>query len=255
MLFTSNFDGPFEAYLEKYPEGEFRTLSHLIKSCRAYVETYDKQEPLQPDFYFDEDKKEKRAKVEQTFAFPYWQNQHFVIMLSGTIDFNGTYAGERCLVDHKTTAARDEMFFYRFNFDIQPMFYVWVDNYLNMRGDVYLPFLVNGIFLKKPSVKAMNEDRWDGCEFRRSSLIHYSINQMHEFSSWLENKLNKLCSFLDCGAFKEMEKNLELSACKEIYGSLCKYFPICSLSPERRAMKVEASFTDGVTYEPLRFQK
>src|SRR5438046_2961430 len=114
--------------------------------------------------------------------------QHFVIMLSGTIDFNGTYAGERCLVDHKTTAARDEMFFYRFNFDIQPMFYVWVDNYLNMRGDVYLPFLVNGIFLKKPSVKAMNEDRWDGCEFRRSSLIHYSINQMHEFSSWLENK-------------------------------------------------------------------
>src|SRR5438552_521634 len=35
-------EGYYSPFNDNLPEGEFRTLSHLIKSCRAYVETYDK---------------------------------------------------------------------------------------------------------------------------------------------------------------------------------------------------------------------
>jgi hypothetical protein len=182
-------------------EYEFRTTPHLVQTLKVYF----KQNPQGSDG-IKAILTGKNAdgidtySVEQQFQFPFYQTSKTIVQLCGTIDINGLYFGQRCLIDHKTVGMsvaldddgkpsnkdvqrRMDSYFEEYKMNIQPQLYIWVDNHLNRKGDIYLPFVVNGIFVKKVTKKALDEGRFDGCYFQRSKVIEYSPEQMSRFEN------------------------------------------------------------------------
>ena len=232
-------------YIEFIGEDEFRTPSHLIQSVKSYYDRYFKEDGHDGLVAIDP------TAVELKWNFPYWQNDQYVIILCGTIDLIAKYFGVRTIVDHKTTASwKPESYFSGYQMDIQTMFYTWMDNHINNRGDIYLPVMINGIFIKKPTQKAAKEGLWDGVTFERSQSFEYTASQMKQFDKWLKAKLNLIIYYLTNA--ETMESIFELSFCRTPYG-LCKYFNVCSAANtdlQKEILSRSGQF-ENVHYNPL----
>lgn len=240
----------YAVYNEQIPETEWRTSYHLVSSCLHYANTF-------PDRNLDELKFDKNSEgvtlAEQTFAVPHWQNSNYVMILCGTIDGYGSWGGEKCIIDNKTTADQTDFYFFQYEWEIQMMFYSYMDNMIHRRGDKYLPVVINGIFLKKPTQKAAKEDIFDGCKIGRSGLISFTVEQMQEFEVWLFSNLTKVKIALE-NNLETLENSYNMAACKEMYGSFCKYFQICKASPSLQKQVLENYYVTK-PYEPLLFGK
>lgn len=194
--------------------------------------------------------------LEQKFAIPIWSNDSYEIALSGIIDMQCEYFGTHCILDHKTHAITMfdganpvKKFFNMFRMDVQTQFYCWIDKMANRRNH-YLPILINGIFLKKPTEKALKQGVFDGCILERSPLIEYSDVQMLEFTGWLDKKLEKLKELLNAlDVEKAFFKEFERSVCHN-YGG-CKFFKACELGDinSQRIVLESEFFTQE--YNPL----
>jgi len=157
--------------------GEFRDSAHLRCAAAGYV----KEVPytfFKPVF----DKSSNKRRIQDTFEILFWENDYYRIVLCGTIDMVAEYAGiPEVIVDDKTSGARKEQFFWQYEHGIQPMFYSYCEELRNPRGR-YLPFLVNAILVKKPTLKAAKEGRgWDGAIYERSTLFEFSQPMMEQF--------------------------------------------------------------------------
>jgi len=240
----------YQSILEKNPyalesDYEFRTIDHLIKSIDYYAEIY----PRNVDSL-------KADAVEQKFAFPFWQNKHYVIMLCGTIDLRGTYCGIPIITDHKTSSANAskqaliDNFFLEYEMSIQTMFYSWVHNRLmGWPADKFIDVMINGIFIKSTTKKAREADMFDGVKLARSKPISYSQEQMQNFEQWLKRQLDYIALNLDAGL--DMSKDYNLAACKGAFG-LCKYFHVCKQPSAIQQMLLKSSF-NREKYSPLQF--
>ena len=248
---------PYNETLDVTPR-EFRTVSNLIRICKAYAEEYGTAAHIWETEKAIEPLKDIDGKplVEYKFAIPIWANEHFDLLLSGTIDLVATYHGYPCvLIDHKTTAmAMNDKFFDNYDWDIQPMLYCKVWKEAN-KLEEFPHFVINGVFCKKPTEKGEKSGIFDGVLFKRSSLISYSNDQMVEFDKWLCKKLHNIIANLSL--ISENPKfdpaiDYNMAACKTVYGD-CKYFKVCSLPKENQSIKLDISFIKH-HYNPLKFR-
>jgi hypothetical protein len=196
------------------------------------------------------------AILEQKFAIPVWSNDNYEIALSGIIDMRCLYFGQHVIMDHKTHgvtffdgADPVKKFFNQYKMDVQTMFYVWIDKMANKRQD-YLPIVINGIFLKKPTEKALKQRIFDGAIIERSRAIQYDEGQMRRFELWIERKLSTICSHLNSPNPEEsFFADDERSVCSN-YGG-CKFFNTCELGDLiSQRMSLDTEF-DSVEYNPL----
>jgi hypothetical protein len=257
-----------------FPEDEFRTPSHLIQVCKKYAESFgsDVIVPIKslqdcPNCSPKEPDKEHAAKchtckdtgkvekplVEAKFAIPWFHTSLYEFILCGTIDLVCLYDGELCLVDHKTTGTylgNSDGFLKGFELDIQAALYCYIYKSINNLEKAPV-FLVNGVFIKKPTDKAAKSGYFDGVAFKRSSVIYYSNEKLQDFSTWLERwRFNML-------ALLEVEESAlydqpNFAFCKNSFG-LCKYFPVCSAPVDCRKGILEYSYLQK-EYNPLKFR-
>lgn len=226
-------------FLQQLQEEDFHTLSHLRASLQHYAKIY----PRESDGIVP-------MGVEEKFSWPCREGSWYRIVLSGTVDLPATFHGIKCIIDHKTSGTYQiESYFKEYSLSIQGMFYVLMDKVITGR-DYYLPLVINGLFLKKPTIAATKLGQWDGVKLQRSNIIEYSPAQMEFFKDWLEKKINEIVLLLE--SFGNEDWPYELSACQQKFG-LCKFFDLCATDKEFRAMKIKNSFVKS-HYNPLQFQ-
>lgn len=231
-----------------FPEDEFRTPSHLIAVCKKYAESFGSDVIVPVKNPVD-----GKPLVEAKFAIPWFHTSLYEFILCGTIDLVCLYDGELCLVDHKTTGTylgNSEGFLKGFELDIQAALYCYIYKSINNLEKAPV-FLVNGVFIKKPTDKAAKQGFFDGVAFKRSSVIYYSNEKLQDFSKWLEKwRFNML-------ALLEVEESAlydqpNFAFCKNSFG-LCKYFPVCSAPVDCRKGILDYSYLQK-EYNPLKFR-
>lgn len=263
----------YEPHVDMSSVFEFRTSDHLGKVIDAYHARYQRGDSVTP-LPFDipapklsghllegEIATPTEGKLlEQKFCLPWYEDDNLIIYLAGTIDLVADYHDKVIIVDHKSTSTPQrniDQFFREFEMNIQTQFYVWIFRKLSGMKS-YVPIMINGIFIKKPTIKVTEAGGFDGVHFQRSQLIEYTNEQMAQFEDWLLDKLSKLLAML-----KLYDKDLETSndpielgppeyaACQTRFGT-CPFFELCALPPQeqlgflRGRYKVEQ-------YNPLAF--
>lgn len=226
-------------------EYEFRTMTHLLQSIKQYAEYYPKEnDGLRAEY------------TEQKFAFPYWRNDKYTIMLCGTIDLVGTYHGIPCVADHKTTASYiTKSYFEQYELGIQTMFYVWIHKYLYKTTN-FKAAVINGIFVKKPTETARKKNLFDGVKFERSKPFEYSQEQMDGFFvPWLTRKIEtitaRLSNCLEPFVVDLFTNDYDLTFCKTPFG-MCKYWNICKAPVSVQQMILSNGYVE-TQYSPLSF--
>jgi len=237
---------------------EFRTSANLLKVCNQYyqrfIHTLDNNIPML-DFIPLEDSKTGIKQVEYKFQIKIWENDKYVLYLCGTIDLICLYEGyDILLVDHKSTSSKlNEQFFIPFEWDIQTMLYSKVWRETNNLAS-YPPVLINGIFVKKPTIKNSKGGIFDGVEFDRSPVIEYDDARMDAFTVWLNSRIKSIIYYLENESNPSINPidNYDMAACKSIYGN-CQFFNICKLPAEFQQGALEGSF-EIFKYNPLCFR-
>lgn len=229
-----------------FPEDEYKTPTHLIKVCERYAEEYE-NDCITPLIGANGE-----ALTEAKFALPWFHTNTYEFILCGTIDLVCKYDGILCLVDHKTTSTfigNAEHFLRSFELDIQVTLYSYI--YKLLHGlDKAPEFLINGVFLKKQTLKGSKEGVFDGVGFKRSSsLIHTTNERLEEFTQWLDRWKSNLTTILES---MEIYDTPNYSYCKTSYG-VCKYFEICSAPIDSRDILIECKYTRK-EYNPLHFR-
>lgn len=246
-------------------EKEYRVTSHLLNTCILYAKRYPRNREGNSLVHSSHDfiplfDSESNKAVEYKFAIPLWSNDKYQLVLTGTVDLPCKYVGyPLILADHKTTStyiSEADKLFEGYKLDIQTMLYSKVYREC-MNLPYYPPIVINGIFLKKPTIKAEKEGIFDGADFKRSGIIEYKDDQMETFNVWFDSVVKEIIEILSLATSVEMagEKYnypYNLSACHSIYGK-CKFFEVC---------KLPRQFHDGVLkdsymvkqYNPLKFR-
>ena len=254
-----NYYKPWEEKIQTWSNFEFRSTTNLMKICKTYAKLYPRDvNDLVP---LSNDKGE--PTVEYKFSVPYFitPNGLYQIFLCGTLDIIAAYQGYKMLlVDHKTdsfagkTEETRQNFFDSYEMNIQTMFYSWMYK-RELALDFYPPVMINGIFPKKPTVKAADENRFDGVIFQRSPIIEYSNEQMENFQKWLVRKLGLITEFV-CALSNDKDEGsdvYELAACNVNYGRMCEYFNICKLPEKFHKAQLENKYVEE-QYNPLAFR-
>jgi hypothetical protein len=136
----------YAPYSSQWNDKEWRTLSHLMQSCGAYKNFYDSDRDLQ-SVSLPIDGVET-VMVEQKFKLKIFENDFFILYLSGTIDEIGLYQKHKfVIIDRKTSS-------YYFKIDetlkmyqqsSQMLFYKYIAELsLNLKN---LEVLIEGIFI------------------------------------------------------------------------------------------------------------
>jgi hypothetical protein len=241
---------PWQATLNMTPY-EFRTVGNLLKICDRYPTRFlggKEFDEIKLDFVPQKDK-DGKPLVEYRFQIKIWENDKYVLYLCGTIDLVCEYQGySNLIVDHKSSASRveREKFFNDYDWNIQTMLYskVWRE----ATGlDYYPPVMINGIFVKKPTLKAEKDGIFDGVEFDRSAIITYDDERMERFTTWLNSRIKTIIYYLETPSDNPTE-NYDMAAC---WG--CSFFNVCKL-PTRFHLGALEQGWERVTYNPLHFR-
>lgn len=246
-----------------YSPREFRYNNNLINCCKEYQKQYPRLKNETDDIIthhndFQPHLNEKDKKtVEYKFAITIYENDNYILVLTGTVDLVCSYAGiDILLVDHKSSSSSAEYsdnFFDDYVLDIQTMLYSKVYKE-SLKLDYYPMVLINGIFVSKPTQKAEKEGIFDGVEFKRSAPISYSAEQMETFNTWYDITVAGIINQLN-NNFKEAENIYNLTQCKAGYNNShkCQYFDVCKLPKKFHAGALESNFFVKI-YNPLEFR-
>lgn len=220
---------PFEQELDS-----IYNVWHLEKVLRAYFELYRNDTTIIP--LGEQKLTETKFLIEDFHG----------VDLCGTIDLPCERYGQLSICDHKFTATtQKDTFFKQFSHAIQPMFYVWA--YHKMLPEIgYLPFIINGIFIKAPSGKDP-----DCAKFQRGDPIVFSEDRMKWFEEWLIRRINELRYFHDKNRVVPILP--EFSACNQGF-PLCQFASVCAHDSDviEQALQMKFKKTD---YNPLTFQE
>lgn len=227
------------------PVGDFRTFDHMVETCKAYTRRYGEGRDII---------KPKRLNgqlcIELPFAYPWKSTPYYDIILCGTVDKIGTIDGRSCLVDHKVTALwKKDDFFTSFELDPQLCFYSYMTKLLGLSED-FMPGIVDGIFIKKPTEKTKNKvtgklevnTEWNGVSFERSPLIEFSNEHMLEFREWLDYKITQIEQ-----AYLTQKWGKNFNCCSDVFG-MCQFSNLCLGRVPKEMFKVRE-------YNPLKFQE
>lgn len=229
---------------------EFRTSSNLLKICQKYHDRFA-NDPSDFKPLIDKDGKKQ---VEYKFQIKIWENEKYILYLCGTIDLICSYEGYPILlVDHKSTSSKNDQYFFKdYDWNIQTMLYSKVWREAN-NLDYYPPVLINGIFCKKPTKKAMDDGIFDGVEFDRSAPIQYDDDRMARFTEWINSRIKSIIYYLQNEGNPNINplENYDMSACRKF--GLCEYFDVCKLPTEMQRGALEGGF-EIHKYNPLRFR-
>lgn len=242
---------------------EFRYTENLIKCCVAYKDKYPRLKnetddiiTHHNDFQPHLNEKDKRT-VEYKFAITIYENEFYILVLTGTVDLVCSYSGiDLLLVDHKSSSSSAEYsdnFFDDYVLDIQTMLYSKVYKE-SLKLDYYPMVLINGIFVSKPTKKAEAEGVFDGVEFKRSSPISYSAEQMEAFNFWYDMQIKLIIDQIESN-FLYAELGYNLTQCKAGYNNShkCQYFDVCKLPKKFHDSALQNNFTTKI-YNPLEFR-
>lgn len=230
---------PFTNHLPENNPREYRTANHLAQSIKAYFDYYGSQDTLVPI----------KGMLESKFIIPVYQGDKFNLCLAGTVDLIASYYGEEIFVDHKSTGAYDiNEYMQSYELSVQMYFYSWIIEKLIGRR---LPCLINGIFLKKPTLKSTV---FDGVKFERSRLLKFSDDQMFTFTEWVEKRIKETLQYLASENKNSSPQGTtipEYSACAGGKFGLCPYYKICSLDIKDQDPMLKSMAR--MEYNPLHF--
>lgn len=191
--------------------------------------------------------------TEVTFSIKYYEDEHFIIFLEGTIDKigkikNGCYA----IGDYKFTSRwnKDEYLdeyeqsaplrFYRFSLSLMAEKYP--ESILGQIGATRVGAFIDGIFLK-PKTSEITYDR--------STVYMFPDSDMDDFRFNLDGKLHHLMDAIRSNQWHHKE-GIVNGTCinKNPYGKCDYYFPCKSGSPETEAILLKRDFVQK-PYDPL----
>lgn len=224
------------------PENDWRSLAHLVNCVQQYVKHYNGSDLIKPLQLED-----GSFALERRFSYPLFKTKHVEILLSGTIDFIGTFASQySCFVDHKTTSLTNvDGYLNGYVLSPQLMLYKFMHDKL-FGGDIAC--LINGIFLNRTNKNT----------FKRSSLITFSKQQIKSFEWHLMDTIYEIVNRFEhllLGNDNDVERLFpqNFTCCNEIYG-LCEYAPLCMTQEDAdKEMLIELNYTKR-QYNPLTHQ-
>jgi hypothetical protein len=241
-------------------EYEFRTPTHLVKCLEFYFKIYNQDaETLRPIKGII-----TPGLLETRFTYPAvllsddFYSEHFELIIAGTVDMIASYNGQEVFVDHKTTGTKwgyKDSFFKDFDLSVQMMLYTLMLKKLT--GNLF-PFIINGVFIKKPTQAAEKKGEWDGVGFERYGPKSYSVGQLEQFENtwliprirdfklWLEASYLSL-EFKTCDPSKITEPNF--SSCQTKFP--CPYIGACSQDPKDQGRVLGMMHREE--YNPLKF--
>ncbi len=245
-LATSKVTKTYEPYCPYIDEKDWRTASHLVRTWHKYCAFYCPLNDPLTALQLPLSNVASKSLLEQKFCIPYYEDNTLVVYITGTIDMPAEYCGQLCIADHKSTSRKPEEFFMGFKFNIQAQFYVhWFKILSGM--DTYVPFLVNGIFIKKNLVEDEKKGLFNGVSFERR-LVVYSDEQMKEYSEWLNWKLNAIIDMIEGKLRSTVMMNP--SACEGKW-SMCQYYNVCAKPAQFHNDILRSSFQQ-IPYNPLK---
>jgi hypothetical protein len=200
----------------KLPPEEWRNLAHLTKTCAAYKSVVYEQDTLVTSQQFINGNATKL--IEQKFAIKIYEDEEFVLMLSGTVDEIGTIQGQDVIVDCKTSseyfniAAALKVY----QLSTQLMFYKYIVERLGLYKDVHC--YIEGWFINKSSPT----------KFEKSDVFIYPSAQMTRFEEQLQETINNIISAFKV---KKYRKNFLICDCSKFETEkvgLCRFFDLCA---------------------------
>ena len=209
-----------------------RTMGALEATCVTYAKHHRRDEfkPIELD---------GKPAVEVKFIWPLRQHPLFELVTSGTLDMIARdQHGIECIVDHKTTSSRQpDAFINGYYKDIQAMLYVVMERRITKRNH-YLPFIVNGVFLRK-----------GGADFKRG-VVQFIDDELIAFERWFERRVdeiyNMLVDYVTMGGLAREER----SQCKQFFGT-CKFWDLCRVgSDSDLARSLSETKYERVPYNP-----
>jgi len=233
------------------PEGDFRTIDHLIMTMQYYVKgCFNRDIDL-----FKPSVINSKPAVELQFSFPWYTCAEYDIMLTGTADALGKYInGEEIINDYKVTASwsKEE---YLAKYDLDPQLITY--SYLLKKFGItptYLPGMITGIFIKKPTQsknvngKRVAVDGWNGAEFIRSAVIYFTEGQIKDYELWMSNKIQQIVnSWLTSFHAPNFNRCGDYKGCQ--FRALCREYDLPT-----REYKQKVMFKTRL-YDPSEFQK
>ena len=175
-----------------YNDKEWRNLMHLFKTCAAYhQEVYmnDRLEAIKI-------KEGGNFLIEQKFSIPVYEDNDFIVMLSGTIDEIGMLDGEFIICDRKTSSAyfAPEAALEVYRASTQLMFYKYIAQKILKIPNIRC--YIEGIFISSAQkTKFIHSDIFDYDDVTMSRFEQMlndcvaNIIHCHKTQSWPKNFL------------------------------------------------------------------
>lgn len=220
---------------------------HLIYTCIDYWDNY-----ILKDEQFDLiQMPDNRPATEVTFSIPFWENEHHVVHLEGTVDKIGKIRGGCYAVgDYKTTSQYDkDEYLSSYEMSSQLRFYVLSlklmsqqhpESMLGGIGKTRVGVFIDGIFLKA---------KCSEIEYKRSKVYIFSDDSLREF----ENDLRKLCERLSytLSAGNITREGLLNGSCRGEW-DWCQYKNACMAGDSKLSKLVMQREFKQKEYNPLK---
>jgi len=191
--------------------------------------------------------------TEVTFSIPYYEDEHFIILLEGTIDkigkivggcyalgdwkFTSSYKVDEYLSEYETAAP---IRFYAFALKL--MHRMFPDSVLGQIGKTNIGMFIDGVFLKS---KVME------CTWQRSDVFQFTDADFDEFKVLLDAAIQKLLTAIRNNTWQQKEGFLN-GNCNNAnkYGKCSFYFPCKVNNPQISQMMLARDFVQR-EYDPL----
>ncbi len=219
---------------------------HLFSTCYTYWEDVVLKDSQFDLLLLPNDE----PAVEQTFSFRYYEDDHIIVNLCGTIDRigkvkNGCYV----IRDYKTTSKYNvreylneyrmskQLRFYRLALRIMAQRYP--ESVLGQIGATNVGARIDGVFLKARPTDNVYES---------SDVFLFSDESINEFESLLQVYIGKLSEAVAKNHFPR--EGIINGSCQSQYK--CKFWNVCQAPAEIRPVMLERDF-NKVVYNPLKF--
>jgi hypothetical protein len=234
---------------------------HLTKTCIDYWQHFQSTDN------FEVLKSENKPLVEIDFAVKYYEDDKYIILLTGTIDKLGRFKnGCFAIGDYKTHslwAVTDKInksfediyiktYFKQYEISNQLRFYSFVTKLLGQENPNSVFGLFNdhpfGVFIDGIFLSGTQSSR-----FARSDVFFFSENEMVSYRESLDQKISDLIFLANYQDYKLTDGIIQ-GTCNE--GKFpCKFLNVCSNQDETiRKIVLKNEFTQK-PYDPLTFSK
>jgi len=221
---------------------------HLLTTCYTYWEDF-----IMKDNSFDTIcLPNGEPATEITFSMPYFEDEHIIVRLCGTIDTIGKIKnGVYCIRDFKTTSKfKVNEYLSEYKMSKQLRFYTLAlklmaehepDSMLGRIGATPIGTRIDAIFLKP---KASEN------EYHSSDVFIFKDDTIAEFRAVLNSLIRKLSYHISSNYFPR--EGIVNATCKSEYK--CKFYNVCGAPAEMQDTLLNRDFK-VVHYNPLKFNE